>query len=428
MSSRSHELCQRAQRVIPGGVNSPVRAFRSVNGNPVFIAAGHGAHVYDVDGRDYVDYVQSWGPLILGHAPVELIAALQTALLKGTSFGMSTEAEVELAERVIEAFPSIEKVRLVNSGTEAAMSALRLARGVTGRSKIAKFAGCYHGHADGLLVKAGSGAMTFGTPDSAGVPSSYASETLILPYNDSETAASLLRSNGEDLAAVIVEPVAGNMGCIPPREGFLESLRTVCTELDALLIFDEVITGFRVAYGGMQALTGIQPDLTILGKVLGGGLPIGAYGGKKDVMDQLAPEGPVYQAGTLSGNPLAVQAGLATLGALSHPGAYEKLESLGDRLEKGIAEQAKARSVPIQINRLRSMLTLFFNEGEVFDHDSASLSDTRLFASFHKNMLECGVFLPPSQFECWFLGLAHGEGEIELTCQAVGKALDALIP
>jgi len=423
MFSRSHELWQRARNVIPGGVNSPVRAFKSVQGDPLFVAAGHGAHVYDVDGNGYIDYVQSWGPLILGHAALEVVGALQTTLLKGTSFGIPTEGEVQLAEEITHALPSMEKVRLVNSGTEAVMSALRLARGVTGKNKIAKFEGCYHGHADGLLVRAGSGVMTLGIPDSAGVPASYASETLVLPFNDLESSSSLLRAHANDLAALIVEPVAGNMGCIPPRRGFLEGLRDLCTELNILLIFDEIITGFRVAYGGMQSLSGVIPDLTTLGKILGGGMPIGAYGGKQTIMDHLAPEGPVYQAGTLSGNPLAVQAGLATLRRLSKPGTYECLEALGKQLETAIHREADLNHVAVQVNRMGSMLTLFFHDHEVWDYTSACQSDTHRFASFHRAMLNSGVYLPPSQFECWFLSLAHGEGEIERTCLALGHAL-----
>lgn len=428
MGSRSSELWQKALVSIPGGVNSPVRAFKSVGGNPRFVAAGHGSTIYDVDGKSYIDYVMSWGPLILGHAPSEVIAILQTTLLKGTSFGIPTEAEVLLAEEVIRAVPSAEKVRLVNSGTEATMSALRLARGFTGRDKIAKFEGCYHGHADGLLVKAGSGALTFGAPDSAGVPAAVAEQTLVLPYNHLEETRSLLLAHRREVAAVIVEPVAGNMGCVRPAPGFLEGLRKICLEIGALLIFDEIITGFRVAYGGMQSVAGITPDLTCLGKILGGGLPMGAYAGRAEIMDLLAPEGPVYQAGTLSGNPLAVNAGWAMLKVLSKPGTYERLESLGHRLEQGLRESLTRARVPGQVNRMGSLLTLFFTDHPVTDLSSAMMSDTKRYAEFHSRMLEAGITLPPSQFECWFLSLAHTEDDIDKTVAAAAASLDLMRP
>lgn len=422
VGQKSKEWLERAARHIPGGVNSPVRAFRAVGGEPLFISHGQGAKLYDVDGRAYCDYVGSWGPLILGHAHPEIIAAVEAAARRGTSFGAPTPPEVELAEEICAAFPSVEKVRLVNSGTEAAMSALRLARGATGRKTIVKFEGGYHGHADSLLAKAGSGVATFNLPDSAGVPEEFVRFTLTLPYNDLPAVEKLFGERGKEIAAVIVEPVAGNMGCVPPKEGFLAGLRQITAKHGALLLFDEVITGFRLAYGGAQERFGVRADLTVLGKIIGGGLPVGAYGGRRDLMDQVAPLGPVYQAGTLSGNPLAVSAGLAALGLLRQSGTYEKLEALSARLSDGLAQAAQHAKLPIQLNRCGSMLTVFFAEQPVTDYASAKRSDTERFARFHRALLERGVYWPPSQFECAFLSLAHTEAEVGDTVAAAREA------
>ena len=419
----SESLFERAQRLIPGGVNSPVRAFRGVGGTPRFLRAGQGAHVTDVDGRTYVDFLGSWGPLILGHAPAEVVEAVAEAARSGTSFGAPTEAEVELAERITAAVPSMEMVRLVSSGTEAAMSAIRLARGFTGRDVIVKFDGCYHGHADSLLVKAGSGGATFGVPDSLGVPAALAALTVALPFNDLEAVAQLMAARGAEVAAVLVEPVAGNMGVVPPAQGFLAGLRELCTRHGALLVFDEVITGFRVARGGAQALYGIRPDLTCLGKVIGGGLPVGAYGGAAGVMSKVAPLGGVYQAGTLSGNPLAVAAGLATLRALERPGAYARLEAQGARLATGLSRAAEKAGVPLQVNRVGSMLTAFFTGQRVTDYASAKTADTARYARFFHAMLERGVYLAPSQFEAAFVSLAHSDADLEQAGTAAQEAL-----
>jgi glutamate-1-semialdehyde 2,1-aminomutase len=417
--SKSDELFRRAQELIPGGVNSPVRAFRSVGGNPLFLARGEGSHIVDVDGNRYIDYVGSWGPLLLGHRHPEIIEALQRALAIGTSFGAPTEAEVELAEAIRDAVPSIEMVRLVNSGTEATMSAIRLARGFTGRDLTVKFEGCYHGHVDSLLVKAGSGVATLGLPDTVGVPKSFADTTIALPYNSAGAVEEAFRTHGERIAAVIVEPVVGNMGCVPPAAGFLEALRAITSRYGALLIFDEVMTGFRVAFGGAQQRYGIQPDLTTLGKVIGGGLPVGAYGGRKDIMSQVAPAGPVYQAGTLSGNPLAVAAGLAMLRHLKrHPAIY-------DRLETRAAALCAAAPAGITVNRVGSMFTFFFTDGPVTDYASAKRSDTARFGRFFRAMLERGVYLAPSQFEAAFVSAAHTEDDIRQTIAAAREAFSA---
>lgn len=399
-------------------MNSPVRAFRAVGGQPRFIRRGFGARVEDVDGNVYIDYVCSWGPLILGHAHPAVVAAVKAAAESGTSFGAPTEAEVELARLVCRLFPSVELVRFVNSGTEATMSAIRVARAYTGRPKILKFDGCYHGHADSLLVKAGSGVLTFNAPDSAGVTAAAAGETLSAPYNDLATVERIFEAQGQEIAAVIVEPVAGNMGVVPPKPGFLEGLRRLTAEAGALLIFDEVITGFRLAPGGAQELYGITPDLTCLGKILGGGLPVGAYGGRRDIMSLVAPLGPVYQAGTLSGNPLAMAAGLATLRALLEPGSYERLETVSHRLAAGFAEAAREAGIPVRVNRVGSMLTVFFTGDEVTDYEGARRADTAQFARFFHGMLERGVLLPPSQFEALFVSLAHTEAEVEFTVEA----------
>jgi glutamate-1-semialdehyde 2,1-aminomutase len=422
----SESLFAAAQRVIPGGVNSPVRAFRGVGGSPFFVARAEGARITDEDGRDYVDFLGSWGPLILGHAPPAVVEALAETARKGTSYGAPTAQEVEMAERITRAVPSMEMVRLVSSGTEAAMSAIRLARGATGRDLIIKFDGCYHGHADSLLVKAGSGGATFGIPDSAGVPAALAALTLALPFNDLDAVSRAFDAHRGEVAAVLVEPVAGNMGVVPPRPGFLAGLRDLCTRHGALLVFDEVITGFRVAYGGAQAFYGVRPDLTCLGKIIGGGLPVGAYGGPRDLMSQVAPLGPVYQAGTLSGNPLAVAAGLATLRALEDPSVYERLDRLGARLARGIGEAAAAASIPVTVNRVGSMLTTFFTEGPVTDYASARRADTARYARFFHAMLDGGVFLAPSQFEAAFVSLAHSERDLDLAAAACRDAMQRL--
>ncbi|MGB9803256.1 glutamate-1-semialdehyde 2,1-aminomutase [Desulfofundulus sp.] len=423
--ARSEELFARARCYMPGGVNSPVRAFKAVGGQPLFIARGEGALIYDVDGNKYIDYVGSWGPLILGHRHPEVMAALQECLEIGTSFGAPTELEIELARAIVEALPSVEMVRLVNSGTEATMSALRLARAYTGRNKIIKFEGCYHGHADFLLIKAGSGALTLGVPSSPGVPAGTAADTIVAPYNDLDTLEAIFDRKGKDIAAVIVEPVAGNMGVVPPREGFLEGLREITRHYGALLIFDEVITGFRLSYGGAQALYNIDPDLTCLGKIIGGGLPVGAYGGRRQIMEQVAPEGPVYQAGTLSGNPLAVTAGLATLRALKKPGTYEELERKTALLMQGLTEAAREAGLILSFNRVGSMLCTFFTETPVVDYNTACTADTRRYAVFFRSMLEQGVYLAPSQFEATFVSLAHTDEHIQQTVEAARKAFAA---
>jgi len=416
---RSEELFRKAIELMPGGVNSPVRAFRAVGGTPVFVASGRGAHVKDVDGNDYLDFVCSWGPLILGHCHPEVMKALAAVLQTGTSFGASTEGEVALAQEILKAFPSIERVRLVSSGTEAILSAVRLARAATRRDKILKFEGCYHGHSDSLLVKAGSGVATLGLPDSPGVPAVLAELTLTIPFNDIEALEQAFKMHQDQLAAALVEPVVGNMGVVPPEPGFLQRLRELTEEQGTVLIFDEVITGFRVAYGGAQELFGIRSDLTTLGKVIGGGLPVGAYGGKASLMELVAPSGPVYQAGTLSGNPLAVAAGAKTLEVLRRPGTYEKLEAMGKRLGDGLQEQAGKASIPLTVNRMGSMLTAFFNPGPVTDYPSAKASDPARFGRFFGEMLNRGVYFPPSQFESLFVSTAHSEEEID---RAVGSA------
>jgi glutamate-1-semialdehyde 2,1-aminomutase len=407
-------------------VNSPVRAFRSVGGDPPFIKSGRGSRMIDEDGRSYIDYIGSWGPLVLGHGAAPVRTALRRQIERGTSFGASTEAEVILAEMICRAVPSIQKVRLVNSGTEAVMSAIRLARAFTGRNKILKFDGCYHGHADGLLVKAGSGVVTLGLPDSPGVPPQYSSLTVSVPYNDLETFEYALASNRAEIAAVIVEPVAGNMGTVAPARGFLQRLRKLTREDGALLIFDEVMTGFRVAYGGAQQLYAVKPDLTCLGKIIGGGLPVGAYGGTAEIMSRVAPEGPVYQAGTLSGNPLAVAAGIATLEALHKPGTYRRLEQTTEKLVEGLAAAAAARGIPVQVNRVGSMFTVFFTSSPVRDFASAKTSDTASYGKFFHVLLERGICFAPSQFEACFVSLAHSLKDVNETIRAARPAFDAL--
>ncbi len=421
--SRSQELFAEAQKYIPGGVNSPVRSFRSVGGTPLFIARGQGPKVWDVDGNEYIDYLGSWGPLILGHANPVVVDAVKKAAESGTSFGAPVEQEVELARLICEALPSVETVRLVNSGTEACMSAIRLARAFTSRNKIVKFSGCYHGHADGLLVKAGSGALTYGIPTSAGVPESYASETLVADFNDLASVQQYFDANPDAIAGVIVEPVAGNMGVVPPTEGFLEGLRRLTSQFGSLLIFDEVITGFRLGYGGAQTLFGVSPDLTTLGKIIGGGLPVGAYGGRRDIMEMVAPLGPMYQAGTLAGNPLAVSAGTATLRELKSPGTYERLETLSGRLIAGLNQAFKKLEVSGTINRVGSMFTGFFNPGPVETLSQVEQSDLDRHKRFFHAMLERGVYLAPSQFEAGFVSLAHTEAEIDQTVAAAEAAL-----
>ena len=423
---RSQQLFEQAQRVIPGGVNSPVRSFRAVEGTPPFITRGAGSHVWDVDGNEYIDYLGSWGPLALGHAHPAVVEAVQRAAADGTSFGAPVEQEVELAEMICAALPSVDQVRLVNSGTEACMTALRLARAYTGRDKIVKFAGNYHGHADGLLVAAGSGALTHGVPTSAGVPEAYAAETLIATFNDISSVEVLFDAWPEDIAAVIVEPVAGNMGVVPPADGFLEGLRRVTEANSALLIFDEVITGFRVAYGGAQTLFGITPDITTMGKIIGGGLPVGAYGGRGEVMQQVAPLGPMYQAGTLSGNPLAVAAGVATLTELQRLGVYEQLEATAIRLTDGVSAAFARAEVPSTINRVASMFTGFFNAGPVAELAVVEQSDTAAYGRYMHALLDRGVYIAPSQFEAGFVSIAHTNEDIDRTIEVVGDALAAL--
>jgi glutamate-1-semialdehyde 2,1-aminomutase len=420
---KSRALFERAQRLMPGGVNSPVRAFRAVGGAPFFVARGEGCFLWDVDGNRYVDFVCSWGALILGHAHPEVVAAVKAAIERGTTYGAPTELEVRLAEQIQAAFPTMEMLRLVNSGTEATMSALRVARGYTGRGKVIKFEGCYHGHADYLLVKAGSGATTFGIPDSAGVPESFSQETIVLPYNDADAFIRTMDEIGDQVAAVIVEPVAGNMGVVLPQQKFLQALREQTRKHGAVLIFDEVITGFRLTYGGAQHLFGIEPDMTCLGKIVGGGFPLAAYGGRRDIMQAVAPLGPVYQAGTLSGNPVAVTAGLTTLRILERDKPYAELERRTNWLTDAIADAARAFNIPVQINRIASMFTAFFTDQPVTDYASAKRSDTKRFARFFHALLQQGVFLPPSQFEAAFLSVAHSDEVLAQVAEAMRQAM-----
>jgi glutamate-1-semialdehyde 2,1-aminomutase len=420
---KSAELYRQAAKVIPGGVNSPVRGFRGVGGEPVFIKRGKGSKIYDVDGNEYIDYVGSWGPLILGHLHHEVVQAVQETLSVGTSFGAPTELETEMAQLIIDIVPSIEMVRMVNSGTEATMSALRLARGYTKRNKIVKFEGCYHGHADSLLIKAGSGALTLGVPTSPGVPANIANNTITASFNNLDMVMEIFAQEGEDIAAVIVEPVAGNMGCVPPVPGFLEGLRSVTKEYGALLIFDEVMSGFRVALGGAQELYQIDPDITCLGKVIGGGLPVGAYGGKKEIMEHIAPAGPIYQAGTLSGNPLAMSAGLTTIKILQRPGVYEEMFVKTKELADGLQAATEELGVTASFNRVGTMLSLFFTGQQVIDYATAASSDVPKFGKFFWAMLKRGVYLAPSQFEASFMSLVHSKEDITHTINAAKEAL-----
>jgi glutamate-1-semialdehyde 2,1-aminomutase len=422
----SSALFAEARNYLPGGVNSPVRAMRAVGREPIFMDRGQGSRMWDVDGNEYLDYVGSWGPMILGHRHPAVMEAVEAAFAKGTSFGTPSALEVEMARRVVDAVPSLDMVRMTNSGTEATMSALRVARGHTGRDLILKFVGCYHGHGDSLLVSAGSGVATFGLPDSPGVPEGTARDTLTVEFNDLDAAEEAFARLGERIAAVIVEPVAGNMGVVPPSPGFLEGLRAVTTQHGALLIFDEVMTGFRVAYGGAQERYGVMPDLTTLGKVIGGGLPVGAFGGRAEIMQNVAPAGSVYQAGTLSGNPLAMAAGIATLDVLKEGEAYEVLEARGAQLEAGLIAAAATAGVPARVQRVGAMLTIFFTDRPVIDFPSAKSSDTEKFCAFFQGMLERGVYLAPSQFEAAFLSTAHTEEDIARTIQAAGEVLGRL--
>ena len=422
----NHDLFARAQKLLPGGVNSPVRAFRSVGGEPFFTERADGAYLWDVEGKRYIDYVGSWGPMIVGHNHPTVREAVERAIRNGLSFGTPCPAEVTMAETIVSLIPSVDMVRMVNSGTEATMSAIRLARGATGRSKIVKFEGCYHGHGDSFLVKAGSGALTFGVPTSPGVPKASADLTLTLPYNDIDAATLLFTQEGKEIAGLIIEPVAGNMNCIPPKEGYLQALRELCTEHGVLLIFDEVMTGFRVALGGAQAYYGITPDLTCFGKIIGGGMPVGAYGGRRDLMEQIAPAGPIYQAGTLSGNPVAMAAGLAMLQLIQAPGFYEDLTARTVRLTDGILAEAKKAGVPFSVNRVGAMFGLFFTDETVESYAQATTADVAAFNRFFHGMLERGVYLAPSAFEAGFVSSAHSDDVIAETIATAAEVFATL--
>ncbi|MDQ0009785.1 glutamate-1-semialdehyde 2,1-aminomutase [Luteibacter jiangsuensis] len=422
----NHELFDRARQLLPGGVNSPVRAFKSVGGEPFFTARADGAYLWDVEGKRYIDYVGSWGPMIVGHNHPAVREAVERAVRDGLSFGTPCAAEVTMAETIVSLVPSVDMVRMVNSGTEATMSAIRLARGATGRNKIVKFEGCYHGHGDSFLVKAGSGALTFGVPTSPGVPKAAADLTLTLPYNDIDAARELFAEHGGDIAGLIIEPVAGNMNCIPPKDGYLAALRELCTQYGALLIFDEVMTGFRVALGGAQAHYGITPDLTCFGKIIGGGMPVGAYGGRRDLMQQVAPSGPIYQAGTLSGNPVAMAAGLAMLQLIQAPGFHDDLAARTVRLTDGILDAARKAGIPFSVNRVGAMFGLFFTNETVESYTQATAADVAAFNRFFHGMLDRGVYLAPSAFEAGFVSSAHGDAEIEATIGAATAAFAAL--
>ncbi len=422
----NRKVIQEALEVLPGGVNSPVRAFKAVGGEPIALVKGRGCKVWDADGNEYIDFLASWGPLILGHAHPKVVKAVSEEVRKGLSFGLTNPHEVRLAHLVVEMVPTVEKVRFVSSGTEATMSAVRLARGYTGRKLVVKFDGCYHGHYDSLLVSAGSGVATFGIPGTPGIPEEIAKLTLVVPYNDEGAVKEVFDKYGEDIACVIVEPVAGNMGVVPPKKGFLKFLRDITREKGALLIFDEVITGFRLSKGGAQELYGVEPDITCLGKVLGGGMPVGAYGGSREIMSKVAPEGPIYQAGTLSGNPVAMVAGVETLKELRDKEPYEELDSKMRTLEEGVSGLLKEKGIPHRINRVGSMMTVFFTESEVVDFESAKSSDTELFGRFFRSLLNNGVLIPPSQFEAWFVSTAHEEDHIQEALERIEKALGEL--
>lgn len=420
---KNRKLLKEALEVLPGGVNSPVRAFKAVSGEPVFLVKGRKAKVWDADGNEYIDFLASWGANILGHAPKNVVKAIQEEAEKSLSFGLTNPHEITLARLVVEMVPTVEKVRFVNSGTEATMSAVRLARGITGRKYIVKFEGCYHGHYDSLLVSAGSGVATFGIPGTPGIPKEIAKLTIVLPYNDVETLEEAFRKYGDEIAAVIVEPVAGNMGVVLPKKEFLKELRRITREYNSLLIFDEVITGFRLSKGGAQELFGIEPDITCLGKILGGGLPVGAYGGKKEIMERVAPEGDIYQAGTLAGNPLAMVSGSETLKELRDKEPYKELEEKMERLARGVSDILKEKGIPHTVNRIGSMMTVFFTDKEVFDFQTAKTSDTEMFAKFFKALLKNGVLIPPSQFEAWFLTTAHENEDISEVLERIRKAV-----
>ena len=422
-NKKSKELFKKAKKLIPGGVNSPVRAFKSVGGEPLFIKKASGSKIYDADGNEYIDYVGSWGPMIVGHSNPKVVSALKKAIVNGTSYGAPTELEVQLAEMVIKAFPSIEMVRMVNSGTEATMSAIRLARAYTKRNKVIKFEGCYHGHVDSLLVKAGSGAATLGLPDSPGVPPDFAKNTITIPFNDIERVKDVLEKEGEKIACIILEPVIGNIGVVPPKNGFLQELREVTKKYGIVLIFDEVMTGFRVAYGGTQELYNIKADLTCLGKIIGGGLPVGAYGGKREIMEMVAPAGPVYQAGTLSGNPLAMTAGIETLKILSKSGVYKRLNNISEKLCKGMEYGARESGIAVYSARVGSMFSMFFTDKEVIDYTTAKTSDINRFSKYFSLMLKGGIYLAPSQFEAGFVSLAHSDSDIDMTIEVNRKSL-----
>jgi len=421
--TQSEKLFYKACEVMPGGVNSPVRAFKSVGCNPLFVKKGNGSKIWDADGNEYIDYVASWGPLIFGHAHPQIVEALKRQVELGTSYGASTELEIELAEQVVTLVPSLEVVRMVNSGTEAVMSAIRLARGVTGRDKVVKFEGCYHGHVDSMLVKAGSGLASLGIPECPGIVDALAKNTLTLPFNDSSKVKDLFAAEGDDIACVIVEPVGGNMGVVPPQNGFLETLREVTNQVGAVLIFDEVITGFRVALGGVQSICGVKPDLTCLGKVIGGGLPVGAYGGSRQLMDNIAPVGPIYQAGTLSGNPLAMTAGIEMIKLLSGQSVYDELERKSEKLCAGYESNVKKLGIKAQFTRVGSMFSMFFTDQNIIDFESVKSSDTNFFRSYFTSLLEEGVYIAPSQFEAGFMSAVHTDEEIEQTIEANYKAL-----
>jgi len=420
---KNRKLLREALEVLPGGVNSPVRAFKAVGGEPVFLVKGRKAKVWDTDGNEYIDFLASWGANILGHAPKKVVKAIQEEAEKSFSFGLTNPHEITLARLVVEMVPTVEKVRFVNSGTEATMSAVRLARGITGRKYIVKFEGCYHGHYDSLLVSAGSGVATFGIPGTPGIPKEIAKLTIVLPYNDVETLEEAFRKYGDEIAAVIVEPVAGNMGVVLPKKEFLKELRRITREYNSLLIFDEVITGFRLSKGGAQELFGIEPDITCLGKILGGGLPVGAYGGRKEIMERVAPEGDIYQAGTLAGNPLAMVSGSETLKELRDKEPYKELEEKMERLARGVSDILKEKGIPHTVNRIGSMMTVFFTDKEVFDFQTAKTSDTEMFAKFFKALLKNGVLIPPSQFEAWFLTTAHENEDISEALERIRKAV-----